>query len=223
MISPLRLHVWCLTVGFGPPGSECCQQGWALSLSPAWPLPVRDASLHSSLRLSSYTSRAGNGMHTQAEHSSCNVSAVCVWGTLMSGQSSFLRAHSPLSGSRSVFFLICFFCHPLSFPAPATSISLLSLSATHIHCVWSSVGQRSSTEPQDWLADSWKTEGRNCTGSQVLFKMCYWPQNVKGRNSQHTFLPKHELDVFSYPLKHFITHHQCSQLKTAHYILLFFK
>lgn len=121
------------------------------------------------------------------------------------------------------FFFICFFCHPLSFPAPATSISLLSLSATHIHCVWSSVGQRSSTEPQDWLADSWKTEGRNCTGSQVLFKMCYWPQNVKGRNSQHTFLPKHELDVFSYPLKHFITHHQCSQLKTAHHILLFFK
>lgn len=122
-------------------------------------------------------------------------------------KAAFSEPTTPSVAQEVFFFFICFICHPLSFPAPATSVSLLSLSATHIHCVWSSVGQCSSSEPQDWLADSWKTEGRNCTGSQVLFKMCYWPQNVKGRNSQHAFLPKHELDIFSYPFKHFITHH----------------
>lgn len=68
---------------------------------------------------------------------------------------------------------------------PAHSLSLCN---AHSLLIWSSVGQCGSSERQECWQAGWLMKNRgekSCTGSQVLFKMCYWPQNVNGRDSQH--------------------------------------
>lgn len=48
-----------------------------------------------------------------------------------------------------------------------------------------------------------------CTGSQVLLKMCYWPQNGNGRDSQHvksTHCQTMNLDAFTWPWKNRFYH-----------------
>lgn len=137
-------------------------------------------------------------MHAHTEQSSCSVLAVGVWGMLMSVQSSSLclQAHWPqcLSGRLkrrwTVQKLLGFFSILLFFLSPFISCTrqlALSLSAMHIHLlIWSSVGQRGSSERQECWQAGWLMKNRgekSCTGLQVLFKMCYWPLN--GRDSQH--------------------------------------
>lgn len=137
-------------------------------------------------------------MHAHTEQSSCSVLAVGVWGMLMSVQSSSLclQAHWPqcLSGRLkrrwTVQKLLGFFFHFTFFPValyfvhpPARS---LSLCYAHSLLIWSSVGQRGSSERQECWQAGWLMKNRgekSCTGLQVLFKMCYWPLN--GRDSQH--------------------------------------
>lgn len=151
------------------------ERGWTLS-----PSPTPDLQADPTLHVMSHPSwdetppliqtigRKLKCTQTRSERSSCSVSAVCVWGMLMSVQRSSLcllvrwpQCQLPLSGRlkhcwtvQKLFFLTSytvFFCQPL-FPAPASS---LSLCYAHSLLIRSSVGQWGSSEIQEcWqLAD----------------------------------------------------------------------